>query len=52
MRVALCIADIIGIGCAAWLVTASLSFYANPYIGYFDDAMIPGSLGAVGLLSS
>ncbi len=47
-RVAICILDIVGIGCAAWLTQRS----ANPAndgldIYYFDYFALPGSLTAV-----
>jgi hypothetical protein len=47
-RVAICIFDIVGIGCAAWLTNQSIqrNNYYLDYL-YFDYFMLPGSLTAV-----
>jgi hypothetical protein len=48
-RVAICILDIVGIGCAAWLVQqATNQSNVGPDIFYFDFFALPGSLAAVG----
>lgn len=46
-RVVICILDIVGIGCAAWLTTVQHNSGYLDY-SYFDDFMLPGSLAAVG----
>ena len=49
-RVTICIANFVGIGCAAWLASQTFAqnvHYGNPYIGYFDYVFLPGNLAAV-----
>ena len=47
-RVAICVLDVVGIGCAAWLANQSIQ-RNNDYLNYlyFDYFMLPGSLTAV-----
>lgn len=48
-RVAICVLDIVGIGCAAWLVQQSINqSNVGLDIFYFDFFALPGSLTAVG----
>ena len=46
-RVAICVLDIVGIGCAAWLTSRYTNSAVDYDYFYFDYFMLPGALTAV-----
>jgi hypothetical protein len=46
-RVAICVLDIVGIGCAAWLTSRYTNRAVDYDYFYFDYFMLPGALTAV-----
>ena len=46
-RVAICVLDIVGIGCAAWLASRYTNSAVDYDYFYFDYFMLPGALTAV-----
>ena len=46
-RVAICVLDIVGIGCAAWLASRASNRSIDYDYFYFDYFMLPGALTAV-----